>query len=109
MNWKDDANCAVMLTFDVDGRQMWHDRAEQDAAEFDKPPTVSMGEYGVKRAVPRILDMLDRHDVPAGFTDGLPVGLHLAVASPTPPCWRRVPHSNGCGPGTMPTTDSKAG
>jgi peptidoglycan/xylan/chitin deacetylase (PgdA/CDA1 family) len=67
MDWKHDANCAVLLTFDVDGKRMWHARAEQGAGEFDKPPTVSMGEYGTDVAVPRILDVLDEHGVRAGF------------------------------------------
>ena len=67
MDWKDGANCAVLLTFDVDGEEMWHARVKQGAGEFDKPPTLSMGRYGVEVAVPRILDLLDRHDVPAGF------------------------------------------
>jgi len=67
MNWKHDANCAVMLTFDIDGTRMWHARTEQGAGDFDKPPTVSMGEYGTDVAVPRILDMLDDHGVKAGF------------------------------------------
>ena len=67
MNWKDNANCAVLLTFDVDGKEMWHARTSQGAGNFDKPPIVSMGEYGTDVAVPRILGMLDRQDVPAGF------------------------------------------
>jgi peptidoglycan/xylan/chitin deacetylase (PgdA/CDA1 family) len=67
MQWKDDADCAVLLTFDIDGPEMWRARAAQGAGPFDKPPTVSMGEYGVNVAVPRILEMLDDFGVPAGF------------------------------------------
>lgn len=67
MDWKNDANCAVLFTFDIDGEEMWHARTAAGVGEFDKPPTVSMGRYGTKVAVPRILDMLDEYDIPAGF------------------------------------------
>lgn len=67
MQWKDDSDCAVLFTFDVDGPEMWHARTKAGVGEFDKPPTVSMGEYGVNVATPRILDLLDDYDVPAAF------------------------------------------
>lgn len=67
MEWKAGANCAVLLTFDVDGKEMWNARAAAGAGPFDTPPTLSMGEYGTHVAVPRILDLLDEHGLPAGF------------------------------------------
>ncbi|MFB6148364.1 MAG: polysaccharide deacetylase [Halobacteriales archaeon] len=67
MHWKDDANCAVVLTFDVDGKQMWRGRVERGLEGFDKPPVMSMGEYGTDVAVPRILELLEEYDLPAGF------------------------------------------
>lgn len=67
MEWKDGARCAVLFTFDVDGKEMWNARAAAGVGPFDNPPTLSMGEYGPNVAVPRILDLLDRHDLPAGF------------------------------------------
>lgn len=67
MMWKDDANCAVVLTFDFDGETMWESRVEQGLGDFDKPPVRSMGEYGAAAGMPRILGFLDEYDVPAGF------------------------------------------
>lgn len=67
MQWKDGANCAVLFTFDVDGRQMWTGRVDRGLEGFDKPPILSMGDYGTDVAVPRILDLLDQYDLSAGF------------------------------------------
>lgn len=66
MQWKDDAKCAVLLTFDFDGRTMWESRVEQGNPDFDKPPVRSLGEYGAT-VVPRLLDLLDDYDVPSGW------------------------------------------
>lgn len=67
MRWKNDARCAVLLTFDFDGQAMWESRVEQGLGDYDKPPIKSMGEYASAVGVPRILDFLDEYDIPAGF------------------------------------------
>jgi peptidoglycan/xylan/chitin deacetylase (PgdA/CDA1 family) len=57
----------VTLTFDVDGAERWRARARQGDDQFDNPTIRSMGRYGPDVAVPRILDLLDRYDLPGCF------------------------------------------
>lgn len=49
-----------MLTFDVDADTIWR---TFDPSVARRPKTLSIGEYGPRRGVPRILDLLDRHGV----------------------------------------------
>ena len=59
--WPGGARCAVALSFDSD-----HDTGElREAGE--SPGRLSQGQYGNRRAVPRILDILDSYDVKASF------------------------------------------
>ncbi len=62
--WQDGAGCAVCLTFDVDGESLWIGR---DPALAERPMHMAMGAYGPKVGVPRILALLDRHRIKAGF------------------------------------------
>jgi len=57
--WPNGARVAVCLTFDVDNELL------QRANPL--PVALSVGEYGATTAVPRILDLLDRQQVPATF------------------------------------------
>jgi len=57
--WPAGARVAVALTFDIDNETWWRDNP--------LPVPLSEGEYGALEAVPRILALLDRHDVPATF------------------------------------------
>lgn len=57
--WPNGARVAVCLTFDVDNELL------QRANPLPVP--LSVGEYGATTSVPRILDLLDRHQVPATF------------------------------------------
>jgi peptidoglycan/xylan/chitin deacetylase (PgdA/CDA1 family) len=67
MQWKNGAECAVLLTFDFDGATMWESRVEQGLGDFDTPPIRSLGRYGGASGMPRILDFLAEYDLPAGF------------------------------------------
>jgi peptidoglycan/xylan/chitin deacetylase (PgdA/CDA1 family) len=59
--WKDGARCAVALSFDAD-----HETNElRDGGK--SIGRLSWGQYGNRVAVPRILDLLARHGVPATF------------------------------------------
>ena len=58
VNWPGGARCAIMMTFDLDGESPWIHR---DAALADRPLHMSMGAYGPKTGMPRILDVLDRY------------------------------------------------
>src|SRR5437867_2529047 len=57
--WPNAARVAVCLSFDVDNELL------QRANPLPVP--LSVGEYGATTAVPRILDVLERHQVPATF------------------------------------------
>jgi peptidoglycan/xylan/chitin deacetylase (PgdA/CDA1 family) len=62
--WPNDAKTAVSITVDVDAELIWLD---MDPGNVDRPKTLSMGQYGPKRGIPRILDVLDRFSVRATF------------------------------------------
>src|SRR5690348_8934176 len=57
--WPNGARVAVCLSFDVDNELL------QRANPLPVP--LSVGEYGATTSLPRILDLLDRHQVPATF------------------------------------------
>lgn len=61
--WPNGARCAVALTFDVDAESPF---LFQPGGET-RPKTLSMGTYGPKRGVPRILAILNRHRIRATF------------------------------------------
>ena len=62
--WKDDAQCAVMLTFDVDGETLW---MAGDIDCLDQVGMLSQGTYGPRVAVPLILNLLRLKDLKATF------------------------------------------
>ena len=51
----------VCLTFDFDALSVWL------AYERTTPAMLARGEYGARVGIPRILDLLREHDVPATF------------------------------------------
>lgn len=59
--WKDGARCVVALSFDSD-----HETNElrDGGASIGR---MAWGEYGARQGVPRILALLEKHDVPATF------------------------------------------
>ncbi len=60
-SWPNGARVAVLLSFDVDNETIPIRNGQ---------PTVgalSQGEYGARRALPRVLDVLDERDIPASF------------------------------------------
>lgn len=59
--WKDGARCAVALSFDSD-----HESSTLRAGSTS-PGMLSQGEFGSRVALPRILKLLDKHDVKASF------------------------------------------
>lgn len=54
----------VALTFDFDAEEVW---IGEDPANAKRPGVLSQGTYGAKVAIPLILDLLDRHGLPATF------------------------------------------
>jgi peptidoglycan/xylan/chitin deacetylase (PgdA/CDA1 family) len=63
-DWPDGAEVAVSLTFDVDAESGWLGEGEAYASRLS---TLSEGAYGVKRGVPRILEILRNADVRGTF------------------------------------------
>ena len=57
--WPNGAQVAVCISFDVDNELL------QRAKPLPVP--LSVGEYGATTAIPRILNLLDRHQIPATF------------------------------------------
>lgn len=59
--WPGGARVAVLLSFDVDNETVFLRYGE---------PTIgglSQGEYGARRALPRVVELLDRYGIPASF------------------------------------------
>ena len=57
--WPHAARVAVCLSFDVDNELLWR--------RTPLPVPLSQGEYGAITGLPRVLDLLDRHAIPASF------------------------------------------
>jgi peptidoglycan/xylan/chitin deacetylase (PgdA/CDA1 family) len=71
-SWPDGSRVAVALSFDFD--------AETNALRdnMTSPGEFSQGEYAARTAVPRILSLLDRYDIPASFfVPAISAKLHL--------------------------------
>jgi peptidoglycan/xylan/chitin deacetylase (PgdA/CDA1 family) len=64
MTWPGNANCAAMITINLDAEYFW---LSLDPGCSNWPKTLSMGQYGIKRGLGRVLDVLDQYDVKATF------------------------------------------
>ena len=62
--WPGDTRCVVIMTFDVDGVS---GALNQDPDSGRFPGLMSLREYGPTVAMPRILELLERHGIPASF------------------------------------------
>ena len=61
-SWPNGARVAVSLSFDVDTEPVWIGLQGQSS-----PSYMSRGEYGARTAQPRVLKLLEKHDIPATF------------------------------------------
>jgi peptidoglycan/xylan/chitin deacetylase (PgdA/CDA1 family) len=66
MKWPDKIRCAVSLTFDVDGEVLWLSKVSQNPA-FGNPVVRSLGDFGPRVGVPRILELLAKYEIKACF------------------------------------------
>lgn len=64
IEWPQDANIAVTLTFDLDAETLWWSDAESMSGN---PGPLSQGRYGPKVATPKILSLLGKHGIQATF------------------------------------------
>jgi peptidoglycan/xylan/chitin deacetylase (PgdA/CDA1 family) len=62
--WPDGVQSAACLCFDFDAETLWISRDEEN---LRRPVTLSQGTFGVKVAVPKILELLEEHDMKATF------------------------------------------
>ena len=62
--WPGNIQCVVMLTFDLDGVSAMLNRDPQAA---NRPTALSRAEFGPRVGVFRILDLLDKYEIPASF------------------------------------------
>ena len=65
INWPHGAQCAVMLSFDVDGETLFTEGP--DGSDWYYPRSVAFGRYGPRRGVDHILNILEREQVKATF------------------------------------------
>lgn len=65
--WPDQNKSAVMLSFDVDGETTWANgnRGLEKGENYLK--SLSIGQFGPKRCVENILEILDKHNIKATF------------------------------------------
>lgn len=61
LRWPDEAQCAVLIAYDSDHETPYLRDGQTS------PGSLAQGEYGSRSAVPRILEMLARHEVPTSF------------------------------------------
>jgi peptidoglycan/xylan/chitin deacetylase (PgdA/CDA1 family) len=64
MQWKDNAACAVMVTVNLDAEYFWLSLSPDC---IDRPKTLSMGEYGMNRGLPRLLEVLEKYRIKSTF------------------------------------------
>src|SRR5262245_37253569 len=69
VGWPNGARCAVAISVDFDAELIW---LTMDPGNRDRPRVLSIGEYGARRGVDRILEVLDRHGI--GTTWMIPGG-----------------------------------
>jgi len=67
MEWKNNNEGALVLTFDVDGRHMWSAREKMGDSAFGKLGHISSGDFGINVGVDRILSVLDNFGLTGGF------------------------------------------
>ena len=64
IRWPNGAKCAVMISYDVDGRTLFRNHP---AKGWMYPRSRSYGAYGPQRGVYHIIDMLKRQEIPCTF------------------------------------------
>ncbi|MHA1993559.1 MAG: polysaccharide deacetylase family protein [Candidatus Hodarchaeales archaeon] len=67
MSWIDSKKCVVCLTFDLDAEISWRNILRRNKIQRDNPVVLSQGTYGPKAGVPRILRLLKKYNIKAGF------------------------------------------
>ncbi len=64
VSWPDGARAATVITVDLDAELFW---VQLDPVSKERPKTLSLGEYGPNRGIPRLLSVLSDYEVSATF------------------------------------------
>lgn len=64
LEWPEGIRAVVSISFDVDGETLWWD---DKASQQGRAGPMSQGTYGPTVALPKILELLERHDMRASF------------------------------------------
>lgn len=67
MNWPEGKKCAVSFSFDVDADSSWRLKLLSEGQDQNEPVVRSIGKYGINRGLPRILELLRKHEIRATF------------------------------------------
>lgn len=62
--WPDGAQCVVLLTVNLDADQFWLGMFPDS---ITRPKTLSMGEYGIKRGLDRVLRTFEEYNIKTTF------------------------------------------
>jgi peptidoglycan-N-acetylglucosamine deacetylase len=62
--WPKNKKCAVMFSFDLDGETLWTSR---NLDNWNRPGNLAQGAYGPRVAMPKILDVLEKHHIKSTF------------------------------------------
>jgi peptidoglycan/xylan/chitin deacetylase (PgdA/CDA1 family) len=62
MTWKDRYRCAVTISVDFDAESLW-----SGTFKLTTPSPLSRGDYDIRAGIPRILALLEKHELPATF------------------------------------------
>lgn len=63
-NWPDSAQCVALLTVNLDADQFWLGMFPDS---ITRPKTLSMGEYGIKRGLDRVLHTFEEYNIKTTF------------------------------------------
>lgn len=64
MEWRNNSKCIVMISVNLDAEFFWLSLSPDC---IDRPKTLSMGEYGMLRGLPRLLELFDKYNIKATF------------------------------------------
>ena len=62
MTWNGHHRCAVTISVDFDAESLW-----SGTFNLQTPSPLSRGDYDIRAGLPRILALLDKHEIPATF------------------------------------------
>jgi peptidoglycan/xylan/chitin deacetylase (PgdA/CDA1 family) len=75
--WPEGKKCCVTFSFDFDAETLWISRNPEN---YNKPVTLSLGAYGYKEGIPRIIKLFKKYDLHSTFfIPGWVIERHLDI------------------------------